>query len=488
MRNERDARTFLLRQGPGRVWLTIAILAATGLLATWWLLDGETPAPVAAGGQGATDTSTTETALDDASPGFQLTGKMQAAGAPTPEALLADPQCRMVVGQRTAWDTALVYLPLGDGAWFAVVNTLGVVFDGTLPFVPARPAIGKRPDGTILAGFGLEGELQVVHDGSVIYEFDDVWSFGIVHDGSSFFVVEPLAGDASRLVVHNLELREEHHFDLGTTITPTNGRLDFAVAYSMDRAEVIVQPSRGGTSLFFPTAGGVPREVFVEHRQGPPASDGVLFGGPKDLSIFATSELSYHAHKDEATRRDDLLWVVVRMEHDFEVGAAASRQVWMRDLQFFPLVSMQLSPSGDWLLLSDPLTGVEVLDTTNGRTVFSYPPRRDIRLTMLRYSRQPPRELISGRFVGDRLFVRRQAEDGEGQAWGVEVFQLDRHSRTARRVREFKVEPGVAETERSLAIRTSLDPGAATACTDHALLDRGLVVRDGRLTYWAAEY
>lgn len=177
------ARTFRLRRVPGSAWLTIAILAAIGLLAAWWLVDGESNSDVAAETEGANGISTTDAVANDASPEVQVTGQTQVVGAPTPEAVLADPQCRMVVGQRTASDTALVYLPLGDGAWFAVVNTFGVVFDGALPFIPERPAIGKRPDGTILAGFGLEGEVQVVHDGSVIYEFDDVWSFGIAHDG-----------------------------------------------------------------------------------------------------------------------------------------------------------------------------------------------------------------------------------------------------------------------------------------------------------------
>ncbi|MCY3839995.1 MAG: hypothetical protein OXH09_15305 [Gammaproteobacteria bacterium] len=494
MRNERDARTFRLRRVARSAWLAIAIVGVTGLLATWWFVGDEPVSTVATDTRGASGTSMTDTLADDASPDVPSTGQMRAAGAPTAEAVLADPHCRMVVGQRTASDTALVYLPLGDGAWFAVVNTFGVVFDGTLPFIPERPAIGKRPDGTILAGFGLEGEVQVVHDGSVIYEFDDVWAFDIAHDGSSFFVVEPLAGDASRLVVQNLELREEHHFDLGTIITRTNRSLDFGVAYSMDRAEVIVQPSRGGTSRFFPTAGGAPREVFVEHKpQGTFASRGILASGPKVLSIFATSELSYHARKvdGETRRQDDRLWVVVRVERDFGIGAGSSRQVWMRNLEFFPLVSMQLSPSGGWLLVSDPLTGIEVLDTTDGQTVFSYPPRRDIRLTMLRYSRRPPGELLSGRFVGERLFVRRHSEDKAGtedQAWYVEVFELDRFAKTARKVREFAVEPGAAETERSFAIRTSLDPDAPTSCKDHALLDRRLVVRDGRLVYWASNY
>ena len=50
----------------------------------------------------------------------------------------------------------------------------------------------------------------------VVYESEKVYNFRIARDGTSFAVHEPLAGDASRLVVHNLDLRTERHFDLGT--------------------------------------------------------------------------------------------------------------------------------------------------------------------------------------------------------------------------------------------------------------------------------
>ena len=484
MRNERDARTFLLRRVSGSAWLTIAILAACGLFATWWLVDGEGVSTVATVSDSASGASTTGTASDDASPEVQSTGQSQVVGSPTPEAVLVDPQCRMLVGQRTASDTALVYVPLGEGAWFAVVNTFGVVFDGTLPFVPERPAVGKRPDGTILAGFGFEGEVRVVHDGSVIYEFDDVLSFDIADDGSSFFVVEPLAGDASRLVVRNLDLREEHHFDLGTPMSRTDRGLDFRLSYSADLGEVIVQPAhgQGGTSRFYPVAGGNLREISVEHRLG------ML---PKDHSILVTSELSYHAHNqgDTAFDRTNFQWKIVKVERDYGTGVERVGEVWARDLEFTGFLSMQLSANGAWLVLSDLVSGVEVLDTTDGETVFTYPGRRDIRMTLLRYSRrlQDEEERFSGRFVGNRLVVFRSLEDKPDDG-SVEVYEMDKTAKRARRVRKLKVERGVDEAEQTFAIRTSLDPDAPMSCIDHALLDTRLVVSDGRLIYGAADY
>ena len=492
MSNKGEFRASLLPRVTGPVWLALAVVAVVVALAIWWIpCGGSNGSPPAAGNANEARSTDPEHAVEDET--VLGTSDSLAGAKPTPDAVIADPNCRMVVGQRTASDTALVYLPLGEGAWFAVVNTFGVVFDGALPFAPERPAVGKRPDGTVLAGFSLEDEVQIVHDGSVIYQFDDVWSYNIADDGSSFFVVEPLAGDATRLVVHNLELREEHHFDLGTSITRSNRGLNFDLAYSTDRAEVIVQPSRGaggaqgdsGTSRFFPTAGGESREVLVEHREG-------SLQLPKDLSVFATSEVSYHAHQTGARDRNSLLWNIVKVERDFGTDTGPGSRVWTRDLQFLPLFfSMQLSSNGTWLLLSDPISGVEVLDTADGETVFSYPRRRDIRFSFFpRYSNPMVNleERFHAGFVGDRLFVTRWLEGKPDEGWDVEVYELDPVTKVVRRVREFKLEPGADETEESFAIRTSLDPGAPISCTDHALLDRRLVIRDDRLTYRAADY
>ena len=485
MRNERDARTFLLRRVPGNAWLTIAILAVIGLVVTWRLVNGEPVSTVTTGGQGASDASPIEAKPADVSPAIQLNGQSRAADAPSPEAVIADPQCRVVVGQRTASDTALVYLPLGGGAWFAVVNTFGVVFDGTLPFMPERPRVGKRSDGTVLAGFSLGDEVQIIHDGSVIYQFDDVWSFGIADDGSSFFVVEPLAGNASRLVVHNLELREEHHFDLGTTITYTGRSMDFGMAYSVDLAEVIVQPStgRGGASVFFPVVGGNPREVPVEHRPGTPF---------KDLSLFATSELSYHARNvtDEPRDRYSLLWQIVKVEREFADGGEGSREVWQRDLQFLPTLTMQLSLDGAWLVLADPVAGIEVLHTADGERVLSYPERRDDRMRLMRYGSRfvNPALRFRARFVGDELLVTQSVVGKPDEGWEVVAYKLDPVAKRARIVRVSTVEPDVDATQETFAIRTSLDPNAPASCTDHVLLDRRLAVSDGRLVYLASNY
>ena len=56
-------------------------------------------------------------------------------------------------------------------------------------------------------------------------------------------------------------------------------------------------------------------------------------------------------------------------------------------------------------------------------------------------------ERFWGRFVGDRLFVSRWQENKPDEGWHVEVYELDRFAKDARRIREFKVEQGADESE-----------------------------------------
>ena len=481
MPNEGDARTSLLRRVSGSAWLTIAILAASGLLVTWWLIDREPVATVPAAHQGVDDAPETDEASGPSSEP-RTDSHSSVADVPTPEAVLADPQCRMVVGQRTASDTALVYLPLGEGAWFAVVNSFGVVFDGTLPFVPERPVVGKRPDGTILAGFSLEGEVQVVHDGSVIYEFDDVWSFDIADDGSSFFVVEPLAGDASRLVIHNLELREQHHFDLGTTITRTDRGLDYVLSYSDDLAEVTATPDGGERRVngFYPVVGGKHREVVVE---------GLDTAGPRVVSLFESSRVSYHAQNEpDSGRGPSQRWTIFKVQWNFSRGSADGNVLWTHDLLAIGPLSIHLSEDLAMVLLSGPVSSF-VLRTTDGRRIFSYPPRRMIARRPDGTSRvYPPRDRegrrkrMSGRFVGDRVFFHKWTEGEPEKTLVVDEFEPARDGSGFRMVAR-EVERTPDESDLSFSLRTELDPANPTSCTDHALLDRRLEIRDGRLTY-----
>ena len=461
----------------GRAWL-LAILTVGASLAAWWILVGKPGGETNPENTGLRDPTTTELPAEVESPAT-VAADQPTPVVPTAEAVLADPQCRMVVGQRTASDTALVYVPLGDGAWFAVVNTFGVVFDGTLPSVPERAVVGKRPDGTILAGFGFEGEVRIVHDGSVIYEFDDVWSFDIAADGSSFFVVEPLAGDASRLVVRNLELREEHHFDLGTAVERRGRRLSADLTYSGGFAEVSVRPSRGKvrSNRFYPVHGGDHRQVDVEY-----ANNG-------DVAVFESSDVSYHAYYQGDRRGSAFryIWRVVKVQRDFDGGAKRANEAWGLDLTAIGPLSMQLSADGAWLVVSGFVT-VHVFDTADGASVFTranmdtgYRVSDRVPAISPHRDRRGRTQRLSARFVGNRLFVRGWT-DGNPDVGVVEKFDLARNS-GARSIESLEVGKATGESEQTFTLRTVLDPGSPTACTDHTILDRRILIRDGRLAY-----
>ena len=91
---------------------------------------------------------------------------------------------------------------------------------------------------------------------------------------------------------------------------------------------------------------------------------------------------------------------------------------------------------------------------------------------------------MSSRFVGNRLFFYKWAEGkpGEVVVEGLEI-RLD-GSRVDEVHMEFhEVEQMPNESDLDFAMRTLLDPRNPMPCTDHAILDRRLEVRDGRLTY-----
>lgn len=153
-------------------------------------------------------------------------------------------------------DTAAVVLPADSGARFAVLDGSGWVFGDTLPFLPNHHRLGKRSDGTVLAGFGnlrlnskvFRGSetpepVRIYEDGYVAYETDKAWDFGIARDGTSFFVHEPLPGGASRLVVRDLDAGGEKHIHFGETLTPTSEyEHNYGVFYAVDAREIMVWP------------------------------------------------------------------------------------------------------------------------------------------------------------------------------------------------------------------------------------------------------
>lgn len=307
-----------------------------------------------------------------------------AAPAPEPERdavlhpfeVLGNLECTMVAGYGAASGTALVVLPTATGARFSVVDGRGAVVGDALAFRPYAFELGRRADGTPVVGLGnLRGTtgtfrppdtsepVRIYLGEHVVYKSDKVWDFRVAPDGSSFAVHEPLAGDASRLVVHNLELGTERHFDLGARMTPDNAyQKSYTMNYSLDGTEIVFQvfqaDSMGkGTYWFYPAGEGKTRRIAVEGGLG---------------AVLVSSREGYFAEQPDDLEAAEYrrVWQVARRAFDAASGTAAD--VWRRrlDLERFG-GRMFVSDDGRWLGVDG--WDFHVLDAKTGDTVFRYP-------------------------------------------------------------------------------------------------------------------
>lgn len=399
-----------------------------------------------------------------------------APGRPAPEAVVAALGCRMVVGQGLGRDTAIVFVPVAGGAWFGVVHHGGVAFDGALPFVPDKLAFGTRADGTVLAGFGGDGKLRVFHDGRAVFELGGYRYFGVAGDGSSFFAVETLADAASRLVVHSAGSRQPHHVDLGTALTDRGW---YDASYSVEFDEIAILPLHGNpdeVNRFFPVGGGQPREAIVKRRPSMLA---------KDIVVFASSEVSYHARNrgtDEPDRLG-LYWAISKVQRNFDDGTEREEEVWSRELRFFGPLNVHLSADGAWLAVHDLFWGVLLINTADGRTVFSDPPRTaDFSPGMFSTrGRGGPADLYSASLFDGLLHVIRwsQATD-EGV---VKIFELPGGGNGVRQIDRVEIKKAAGESDEEYARRTEAEPEGTVSCTGAELLHGRLLLHNGRLVY-----
>ena len=226
--------------------------------------------------------------------------------------------------------------------------------------------------------------------------------------------------------------------------------------------------------------GGVHREVVVEHP------DGMV---PRIISLFESSEVAYHAYNRLDPERAERglpshRWTIVKVQRTFERGSESSNLVWAHDLVAIGPLSMQQSENSTRLLLAGPVSAF-VLDATDGRRVFSRPTHRAIGFVSDSRFVVPPRDrdrrlqLMSSRFVGNRLFLHKWTQGKPGDVF-VEKFEF---SPDGFRAVGHRVERMPDESDLDFAMRTELDPRNPVSCLEHATLDRRLEVRDGRLTY-----
>ena len=334
--------------------------------------------------ESATDAAISPTGVGKPEPqATQALGLSADDGGIPHDLVIGNPDCRMSVGSGSGSGVALVAVPEADGAAFEVLGESGRLFADSLPFAPNHLSVSRRSDGVVLAGLGdlrlnssvfrdpdtLE-PLRIYADGQVIYDVDKAWDFSIAADGSSFFVHEPLAGDASRLVIHDLDLGVIKEYDLGTTYTPASAyEIGFAARYSLGFGEVIFAPAYADAfgrdvHRFYPVGGRAVRQAT---------------GALSNSAHFASSEIGFFAdfvdvspvHMDSTPRVPEEVWRLSRRALDHESGGSAV-DVWTRDVSLQGFYgTMELSDEGDWLAVK--AWNLTILDAATGEVVFEYP-------------------------------------------------------------------------------------------------------------------
>ena len=333
-----------------------------------------------------------------------------------PREVLGNLECTMLAGRGAASGSAVVVVRSETGARFSVVDGGGSLVAGTLPFRPHQFRLGRQQDGTPVIGLGdlrLNSKqfrpvaspepVRVYVGEQIAYDSDKAWDFLVAHDGSSFAVHEPIAGGASRLVVHDLELGTERNVDLGTRMTPVNAyEGDHMIDYSLDASEIMFQPAGGddmgiGTYWFYPVNEGPVQQVAVEDDLG---------------AVLISRGEGYFAHRQEDLMPDGN-WRFTR--RTFDATNATIDVVWSRTLDLEEFSGrMSLSDNGRWLGVHG--WNFHVLDTQSGDTVFryrtvGYPPQHLPRLVSVvgeGASASDVGRLGSITFQGDNMLFFRQ--------------------------------------------------------------------------------
>ena len=304
-------------------------------------------------------------------------------GVLPPDLVIDNPDCVIREGFGAAESIATVAIPTPAGSRFSVLDGNGAIFGDELPFNPNHHRVGQRADGTVVAAFadlrlnqkGDRGPetpepMRVYLDGVLIYEHEKVWNFGVADDGSSFYAIEPLAGNASRLVIHNLDLRLESHFDLGQLYTPWN-RYEgpYGSWFAGDRASVMFLPAFADafgleTHWFFPVDGGERWSIDPRISEDEP---------PERASeaMFASSTEVFVTYNDEDPNGGPAFKRIVKRSYGPAPRQGKFTTLWSRTLYLDGMGRLKLSDNGRWLAVGR--SHLHVLNAETGETVFAFP-------------------------------------------------------------------------------------------------------------------
>ncbi len=308
------------------------------------------------------------------------------AGELTPQEVIDNPQCRM----QAARDAAVVVLTESDAARFLVVDTDGPAYGGDLSFPASNYRLGRRADGSLMAGFfgvltHAAGTIPpppepavIFLDGQVLYEHHDVVLLGIAPDGSSFFAIETVTADSFELLIRNLDQEKEYRYDIGNLFKSWGLELCYWAFYSWDFSEVHLDPGcpgdEGGVGIhyFYKTDGNsAPRIIEIKDRER-----------KQDEAVLVSSTEGYFV-EDERVKRDEPKFTVAKRQFDWPEGNA--RDVWSFITSYnIPDWSISVSSPGAWLTLDTIPSGLPstwdrkdwrllVINAATGETVFDFP-------------------------------------------------------------------------------------------------------------------
>lgn len=299
----------------------------------------------------------------------------------TPDRTILNVDCRMLSGKGPAEDVAVVTILSEEGAEFAVLDENGILTSGRLDFRPHHFRIGRRPDGSVLVGFAnlrlnsgvfrspdSDEPLRIYHGDHVVYETRKASDFDIASDGSSFFVLEPSPGGASRILIRNMDDGTQKEIELGTRFSSSNAYSpgNHMPVYSLDSSEIMFTPAHVdamgvGTYWIYPVVEGRARRITVQDSWAAwltSSENGYFVDWPDELAPEERGDVWQVTRKriDPTKGETEVLW---------------SSRVYVKSHDGM----LSLSQNGRWLGVDG--WNYKVLDTSTGETVFDFPESPD---------------------------------------------------------------------------------------------------------------
>lgn len=138
-------------------------------------------------------------------------------------------------------------------------------------------------------------QLHIHEDGRIIYRNGEVYDYGLAMDASSYFVVEPMVGETSRLVTRDFLEGSQRTYDISHIQNHLSPRRPLPVRrgrYTRDGSEVMFTTARsriGEWLDFHFFAVGKRQEVLRQVR----------VEDPRDGALFESSWVGYFSHVEK---------------------------------------------------------------------------------------------------------------------------------------------------------------------------------------------